>query len=266
VRNLRQAGRRAEALSLLTQIDSRGLPEPGQDLIWTERRNLLNEAIVTRDWQSAYRIASTHGYQRGERFADGEFISGWVSLRFLNQPTVALEHFKRLESGVRTPVSRARAAYWLGRTADVLNQPDIAESHYRAAAAFPTVYYGQLAAVKLAETLGQVAQLTLPPEKKATQEDRDRLNARSMMAIINLLSDAGENQFFRDVQGQLRHGVSFPKIARRSSGLLTKKAWSHRFQTTWVKRQEPPGKSSNPYLPLLNPVIEAETGRPIKSV
>jgi soluble lytic murein transglycosylase len=54
-----------------------------------------------------------------------------------------------------------------------------------------------LAAVRLAETLGQVAQLTLPPEKKATQEDRDRLNARSMMAIINLLSDAGENQFFR---------------------------------------------------------------------
>ncbi|MFN5271559.1 MAG: transglycosylase SLT domain-containing protein [Hyphomonadaceae bacterium] len=197
VRNLRQAGRRAEALSLLTQIDSRGLPEPGQDLIWTERRNLLNEAIVTRDWQSAYRIASTHGYQRGERFADGEFISGWVALRFLNQPTIALEHFKRLESGVRTPVSRARAAYWLGRTAEVLNQPDIAQSQYRAAAAFPTVYYGQLAAVKLAETLGQVAQLTLPPEKKATQEDRDRLNSRTMMAIINLLSEAGENQFFR---------------------------------------------------------------------
>ena len=197
VRNLRQAGRRAEALSLLTQIDSRGLPEPGQDLIWTERRNLLNEAIVTRDWQSAYRIASTHGYQRGERFADGEFVSGWVALRFLNQPNVALEHFKRLEGGVRTPVSRARAAYWLGRTAEALNQPDVAQNHYRTAAAFPTVYYGQLAAVKVAESLGQVAQLTLPPEKKATQEDRDRLNNRTMMAIINLLSDAGENQFFR---------------------------------------------------------------------
>jgi soluble lytic murein transglycosylase len=197
VRNLRQTNQRAEALALLTQIDSRGLPEPGQDLIWTERRNLLNEAIVTRDWQAAYRIASTHGYQRGERFADGEFVSGWVALRFLNQPTVALEHFKRLASAVRTPVSRARADYWLGRTAEVLDQPDVAQSHYRAAASFPTVYYGQLAAVKLAETLGQVAQLTLPPEKKATQQDRDRLNSRSMMAIITLLSDAGENQFFR---------------------------------------------------------------------
>ena len=197
VRNLRQTNRRAEALALLTQIDSRGLPEPGQDLIWTERRNLLNEAIVTRDWQAAYRIASTHGYQRGERFADGEFVSGWVALRFLNQPTVALEHFKRLANAVRTPVSRARAAYWLGRTAEALDQPDIAQSHYRAAAAFPTVYYGQLAAVKLAESRGQVAQLTLPPEKKATQQDRDRLNGRSMMAIINLLSEAGENQFFR---------------------------------------------------------------------
>jgi soluble lytic murein transglycosylase len=197
VRSLRQAERRTEALQLLTQIDSRGLPEPGQDLLWTERRNLLNEAIVTRDWRSAYRIASTHGYSRGERFADGEFVAGWVALRFLNDPATALTHFTRLEAGVSTPVSKARAFYWLGRTAEAQNRSAEAERFYTNGAAFPTVYYGQLSAVKLAARRGQAARLTLPPEKRATPQDFVRLNARPMMSAINLLSEIGENQFFR---------------------------------------------------------------------
>jgi soluble lytic murein transglycosylase len=197
VRNLRQANRRAEALQLLTQIDSRGLPEPGQDLLWTERRNLLNEAIVTRDWRAAYRVASTHGYARGERFADGEFISGWVSLRFLNDAATARTHFARLEAGVSTPVSKARALYWLGRTAEVQNNQSEADRFYEGASRFPTVYYGQLAAAKIARRRGQVARLTLPPEQRATPQDIARLNGRPMMTAINLLNEIGENQFFR---------------------------------------------------------------------
>jgi soluble lytic murein transglycosylase len=197
VKSLRQSDRRGEALQLLTQIDSRGLPEPGQDLLWTERRNLLNEAIVTRDWRSAYRVASTHGYSRGERFADGEFVAGWVALRFLNEPATALTHFTRLEAGVSTPVSKARAFYWLGRTAEVQNKQSDADRFYTNAANFPTVYYGQLAAVKMATRKGQSARLTLPPEKRATPQDFVRLNAHPMMSAINMLSEIGENQFFR---------------------------------------------------------------------
>lgn len=197
VRALRQSDRRGEALQLLTQIDSRGLPEPGQDLLWTERRNLLNEAIVTRDWRAAYRIASTHGYARGERFADGEFISGWVSLRFLNDPATAMTHFSRLEAGVSNPVSKARAFYWLGRTAEAQNKQGDADRFYTSAARFPTVYYGQLAAVKVASRSGQSARLTLPPEQRASPQDFVRLNAHPMMSAINILSEIGENQFFR---------------------------------------------------------------------
>ena len=197
VRNLRQSERRTEALALLVQIDSRGLPEPGQDLLWTERRNLLNEAITTRDWRSAYRVASTHGYGRGERFADGEFVAGWVALRFLNDPATALTHFTRLEAGVTTPVSKARAFYWLGRTAEAQNRGGDAERFYTSGARFPTVYYGQLSAVKLASKRGQSPRLTLPAEQRATPQDFVKLNGRPIMAAINLLSEIGEDQFFR---------------------------------------------------------------------
>jgi soluble lytic murein transglycosylase len=197
VKSLRQSERRTEALALLAQIDSRGLPEPGQDLLWTERRNLVNEAIVTRDWRSAYRVASTHGYTRGERFADGEFLAGWISLRFLNDPATALTHFTRLEAGVAMPVSKARAFYWLGRTAEAQRNDSDAVRYYTSGAQFPTVYYGQLSAVELAERRGQVARLTLPPEKRATPQDFVKLNGHPMMAAISLLSEIGENQFFR---------------------------------------------------------------------
>ncbi|GIU67407.1 lytic transglycosylase domain-containing protein [Candidatus Phycosocius spiralis] len=203
VRALRLANRRSEALALLTQIDSTGVPEPGQDLIWAERRNLLNEAIVTKDWQAAYRIASTHGYTRGERFADGEFVAGWIALRFLNQPKTAMVHFTRLDAAVRTPVSKARANYWLGRTEEVMGQSDAAQRRYRTAALYPTYYYGQLAAIRLADLLSQTALLTLPPEKRATPQDRARLQARPMMAIINLLSEIGESQYFRQFASAL---------------------------------------------------------------
>lgn len=196
VKSLRQSGSRGEALALLTLIDSRGLPEPGQDLVWTERRILLNEAIVTRDWRAAYRIASTHGYDRGERFADGEFVAGWVALRFLNDPALAETHFKRLEETVTTPVSKARANYWLGRTAQAQNKDQDAQRFYADGARFPTVYYGQLSAVQLAQMRGQVARLTLPSERRATPEDFARLNGHPQMAVIALLSEIGEDQFF----------------------------------------------------------------------
>jgi soluble lytic murein transglycosylase len=197
VRDLRRQEQRGEALALLTQIDSRGLPEPGQDALWTERRNLLIEAITTKDWRAAYRIASTHGYSRGERFADGEFVAGWVALRFLNEPQTALKHFTTLEAGVSTPVSKARGSYWLGRTAEALGRPEEAQARYAAAAAFPTVYYGQLAAVRLGRMKGQVARLQLPPERRATDADRIALERHPTMGLVRMLADFGETALFR---------------------------------------------------------------------
>jgi soluble lytic murein transglycosylase len=43
---------------------------------------------------------------------------------------------------------------------------------------------------------GQVARLTLPSERRATPEDFARLNGHPKMAVIALLSEIGEDQFF----------------------------------------------------------------------
>ena len=52
--------------------------------------------------------------RRAADFADAEWTAGWLALRFVGDAAAATRHFQRLCECVRTPVSRARADYWLG--------------------------------------------------------------------------------------------------------------------------------------------------------
>lgn len=187
VRALRQGGEEPEAYRLLATIDARGLPETAGEAMWSERRLLMIDAIRARDWQAAYRIAANHANISGERFADGEFLAGWIALRFLNQPAVAATHFQTLDEGVSTAISKSRAKYWRGRAAEAQGDAARAEGFYREAAGYPTFYYGQLGAVRLAQMLGVEARLTLPPERRATDADRAALDSRPGMQVLRLL-------------------------------------------------------------------------------
>jgi soluble lytic murein transglycosylase len=196
VRQLRQQGREAEAYPLLASIDARGLPETAGEAMWSERRLLLIDAIRARDWQNAYAIASNHANTSGERFADGEFLAGWIALRFLNRPTVAATHFQTLDEGVSSAISKSRAKYWRGRAAEALGQQERALAFYREAAGYPTFYYGQLGAVRLAQLTGTEPRLTLPPERRALPQDRAALEALPGMRTLRLLVDSGNMGLF----------------------------------------------------------------------
>ena len=77
--------------------------------------------------------------------AEYHFMAGWIALRFLNDPSTALEHFARMDEGSTDPVVRARAAYWRGRAAEAAGRFEEMRAQYEAAASYPTAYYGQLA-------------------------------------------------------------------------------------------------------------------------
>lgn len=196
VRALRKADRNSEALDLLVQINSEGLPEPAQEDIWTERRILLIEAIRSKRWDDGYRIASQHGFASGSKFADAEFSAGWIALRFLNQPQTALRHFERFDKSVSSSMSKSRGLYWLGRTHEVLGNQRLAQANYNSAAKFPTFYYGQLAAARIALQTGQTPILNLPPEQKATPSDIARLNSQPMMEIARTYYENSERDMF----------------------------------------------------------------------
>ena len=52
-------------------------------------------------------------------------MSGWIALSFLDNPNLALKHFKKFYENVGYPISLSRGAYWLGRTYEKLGNTNI---------------------------------------------------------------------------------------------------------------------------------------------
>jgi soluble lytic murein transglycosylase len=119
------------------------------DLWWQERAIQVRRALSNGEASVAYRLASGNGLSRGAAFADAEFLSGWIALRFLDDDAAARKHFETLYANVTFPVSLARGAYWAGRAAEAQGDKDAARTWYTKAAAYPIAFYGQLARLRL---------------------------------------------------------------------------------------------------------------------
>ena len=133
------------------------------DKRWRERRLLARKLIDLGDAKTAYRVVReaappSNPYYR----AEFHFMAGWIALRFLRDPSRALEHFGYVDEGSSDPIVRARAAYWRGRAAEAAGEFEEMRAQYEAAARYPTAYYGQLARARLG--LEQIASNRSPPE------------------------------------------------------------------------------------------------------
>jgi len=56
------------------------------------RRSIARDLMRDKEHQLAYRLASQHHLTEGSSFADLEWLSGYLALRFLNDPKRALTH------------------------------------------------------------------------------------------------------------------------------------------------------------------------------
>jgi len=143
-----QKGRRDEAITLLRER-SQSLSGLGEPWAWApHRRDLARRVMRAGRHAEAYEIASRHYLVEGRHYADLEWLSGFLALRFLGQPEAAVEHFTNLRDAVWTPISVGRAGYWLGRAQEALGNTEAAQEAYAEAARFQTSFYGLLAAEK----------------------------------------------------------------------------------------------------------------------
>jgi soluble lytic murein transglycosylase len=118
------------------------------DAIWTERRIIARRSMGPRlkqHWNAAYKIARDHGATSGTTAVEGEFLSGFISLRYKNDADTALAHFKRSASYSVTRTDKARASYWIGRAEMARKNTTAARDAFNKAAQHSTIYYGQLA-------------------------------------------------------------------------------------------------------------------------
>jgi soluble lytic murein transglycosylase len=120
------------------------------DQWWAERRLIARKLLDLGDAKTAYAIANGAAIPSSENArAEQQFTAGWIALRFLREPELALPHFARVAEGETNPITLARSFYWQGRAAQALGRERDARGYYEVAARFPTAYYGQLARAEL---------------------------------------------------------------------------------------------------------------------
>ena len=81
--------------------------------------------------------------------ADAEFLAGFIALRMLHDPATAEKHFRRWRPPTRRSPRRGHITGWPGRRR---RRAGRAGRNIAKAAAWPTTFYGQLAALALGET------------------------------------------------------------------------------------------------------------------
>jgi len=158
---LRRADKISEAAQWMVAAphDPAVLGDP--DLWWVERRLIARKLLDLGETRTAYEVANGAGAPLNENYrGEQHFTAGWIALRFLHEPAVALAHFARIADGVVNPITRARSFYWQGRAAEALNRDHDARAYYEEAAKYHTAYYGQLARARLG--LDEVSLRTLP--------------------------------------------------------------------------------------------------------
>ena len=116
----------------------------------SRRRTYARRAMRGGDAALAYRIASAHQLTSGSSYADLEWLSGYLSLRKLGNPTRAVRHFQRFRAAIASPISMGRAGYWLGEAYAAAGDEASAYSAFALGARFQTSFYGQLAASRIA--------------------------------------------------------------------------------------------------------------------
>ncbi len=202
----RRTGRPEEALPFAAEIDPREAPAIARDEIFRERRLYVPRAMRAGNYRQAYNLVSNHGMSSGESFADAEWLSGWLMLRFLGQPQRAAEHFVHLSENVSAPVSRSRALYWRAEAARALGQTAEAERLLGEAAQFSFSYYGQLAATRGERT----ATLSLPETGPIGNDVRARFESRELVRALRLISEAGAQDDFESIAFYLDDTLNDP--------------------------------------------------------
>lgn len=116
---------------------------------WEERRIISRKLLDASQPAKAYEVSSGHGAEDNAERIEAEWHAGFLALRFLKKPDVALKHFDAAAAIAETPISVARTAYWRGRAYEELGQTEEAKAAFGKAAEQPIAYYGQLARAKL---------------------------------------------------------------------------------------------------------------------
>lgn len=202
IRWRRQANNTNGALELLLTATNGTGPE---SVWWTERAILGRRALAAGRVDDAYKIFAGHGTNDPVVLSEGEWLAGWVALRYRNDAATAYQHFTREYDAVRTPVSVSRAAYWAGMAAAALDQATVADTWFQDAARFATTFYGQMALDRMGS-----ARIAIAADPQPNAADVDALGRRELARVAVMLAEVGEQDRLRPFLLKLTDSATTP--------------------------------------------------------
>lgn len=179
---------------------------------WHERSALAYELLYnTFAPADVFTIADDTSIM-GRYRLDSQFLSGWIALRKMHDPTTARTFFQSLTTSPAL-LTRSRGFYWLGRAFADEGDNNAAHNAWQNAAAFPSTFYGQMAAACLdgdhdvllrapyrSQSLPQRLQQALAahPPLSRTSALNNPLNQSDLTQAATLLIEIGDRPHARD--------------------------------------------------------------------
>jgi soluble lytic murein transglycosylase len=189
---LRQRNDVASIPALLERIPAAEVASWSPSHWWSEIGLDARAALRAGFSHEAYRFAAASALPRdANEYSDSQFLAGWIALRRLGEPRVALTHFQNLVPVAARPISKARAHYWVGRAWEAAGDLTSARLEYRAAATYPAMFYGQLALARIDRD--PIAVTPADADSMRTSYDHEE-----MTAAIRALADLGLETALRD--------------------------------------------------------------------
>ena len=192
----RKKARFDDALTLINQSASDSL-ERNQYLA-KERLSIARDKIQDKEFKTAYEILKDHRLKEGSDYAEIEWHLGWLALSFLNQPDAALAHFLRMNAAVSYPISKARAAFWIGKTYKKLGQVNQANTWFKTGSQYGTTFYGQLSHKEIDEKKFSINNSFKFSEEKYEEFKKNNPLAKSVI----VLKELNRTKYTKDI---LRH-------------------------------------------------------------
>ena len=180
----RKKARFDDALTLINQSASDSL-ERNQYLA-KERLSIARDKIQDKEFKTAYEILKDHRLKDGSDYAEIEWHLGWLALSFLNQPDAALAHFLKMNAAVSYPISKARAAFWIGKTYKKLGQVNQANTWFKTGSQYGTTFYGQLSHKEIDEKKFSINNSFKFSEEKYEEFKKNNPLAKSVIVLKEL--------------------------------------------------------------------------------
>jgi soluble lytic murein transglycosylase len=191
----RRRGRLDPSLEILFNISNDPSKLIRPDIWWKERSILTRSLIYKKKYALAYKVCSNHSMSEGAEFADAEWLSGWVALTFLEDPNLALQHFKNFYNNVGYPISLSRGAYWIGDAYKKIGNNQKSQEWFNEATKYLNTYYGQLAF----QEIYPEKSFSLKEQDKVEKKYREEFKKNELIKSIKLLNEINKTLYAKDL-------------------------------------------------------------------